>query len=624
MTNKMKAVRFHAAKDIRVEEVPVPEVKPGWIRVKPAFCGICGSGVVDEVGEGVSGFKPGDKVAVQPTIYDGDCRACLKGLTNSCDTFGFIGLSGWGGGMSEYTCAPAEYVKKLPDDMGLDLGALVEPLSVGWHAVATSPYKDGDNVLVLGGGPIGGTFVNIALWGAKRVALDMNVMLFGERRYMAVVTYIDGDFEAVIEAIHSGKMKPHGMITKVIRPDEDFTRRYEHSSIASIRPHEGQSRSDPEVFKDWASLGASNLVQEALRSNLELTLMHNYLTEVALWFDAHSGVQYYSRVEVPRMLSCPPWRAAALALSAKNILLRERCLLTPQDDTLPLHLYQFAVRLAIDAMSGRFDKVGTLAGCVLLSVYEMMTVTYTDWRRHVQGCASIYTHNHWNGSTGGLVSGSFWDFARIDIWAAFSASTQTIMGPETWFDDPDDVACLSNVDEDLHAQIAIWLTAKVVNMANGAKLSTTDTEALVASMSAWESMGSEATRPVVTRMPGADIGNPFPQILFSTHSSTIGHTMWNSAMVLLLEHQAKGQSTEKQALRDRAYHHALQAAGIIGTNNHTACLVNSLQPAYICGRHMRTEREKSAILDLLAQIERKTGWRCDWRADGLREFWKDS
>lgn len=79
-----------------------------------------------------------------------------------------------------------------------------------------------------------GTLVNIALWGDKRVSLDMMDMLFGERRYQAgefkcvlvsnawllitflVVTYIDGDFEEVIEAIHTGKIKPAGMITKVI------------------------------------------------------------------------------------------------------------------------------------------------------------------------------------------------------------------------------------------------------------------------------------------------------------------------------------------------------------------------------------------------------------------------
>jgi threonine dehydrogenase-like Zn-dependent dehydrogenase len=57
--------------------------------------------------------------------------------------------------MSEYTCVPAEYLKKLPPEVPLDIGALVEPLAVGWHAVSTSPFKENDDVLVLGGGPIG-------------------------------------------------------------------------------------------------------------------------------------------------------------------------------------------------------------------------------------------------------------------------------------------------------------------------------------------------------------------------------------------------------------------------------------------------------------------------------------
>lgn len=183
--------------------------------------------------------------------------------------------------------------------------------------------------------------------------------------------------------------------------------------LASVRPTDIVPEPHPEQFTDWATLQASDLVQEALGTELEVRLMHNYLTEVAPWFDAHTGLQYYSRIEVPRMLSCPPWRAAALAISAKNIECRERISLTAGSESLPLHLYQLAVRLAIDAMSGRFETVGALAGCVLLCVYEMMTVTYTDWRRHVQGCASIYSHHSWNGSTGGLISGSFWDYARI-------------------------------------------------------------------------------------------------------------------------------------------------------------------------------------------------------------------
>lgn len=186
----MRAVRFHAAKDLRVDDVPVPDIRPGFVRVKPAFCGICGSdlheyedgphiippegsphsltgeacpitmghefsGVVDEVGEGVTNVKKGDNVCVQPIIYDGDCRSCTLGLPNCCDKFGFIGLSGWGGGMSDYASIPATAVHLLPDNVPLDIGALVEPLAVGWHAVSNSPFKETDNVLVLGGGPIG-------------------------------------------------------------------------------------------------------------------------------------------------------------------------------------------------------------------------------------------------------------------------------------------------------------------------------------------------------------------------------------------------------------------------------------------------------------------------------------
>jgi threonine dehydrogenase-like Zn-dependent dehydrogenase len=158
-------------------------------QIKPAFCGICGtdlheflgganlipkdtphpitgetlplalghefSGTIEEVGEGVQDLKAGDRICVQPTIYDNECLSCKRGLVNCCDKNGFVGLSGWGGGMSEHVVVPQDSVKKLPDNVSLEVGALVEPLAVGWHAVSISPYKPGDRVLVLGGGPIG-------------------------------------------------------------------------------------------------------------------------------------------------------------------------------------------------------------------------------------------------------------------------------------------------------------------------------------------------------------------------------------------------------------------------------------------------------------------------------------
>jgi len=113
------------------------------------------SGTVEELGRGVSNFAIGQKVVVQPTIYDGTCAACQKGLVNVCYNGGFVGLSGWGGGLSDHVVVPSNYVLPLPNHVGLDIGALVEPLAVGWHAVSRAPLSKDSTILILGGGPIG-------------------------------------------------------------------------------------------------------------------------------------------------------------------------------------------------------------------------------------------------------------------------------------------------------------------------------------------------------------------------------------------------------------------------------------------------------------------------------------
>jgi threonine dehydrogenase-like Zn-dependent dehydrogenase len=116
------------------------------------------SGTVLEVGsqaENKQGLKVGDHVAVQPTICCWSCGPCEHGHINSCDKAGFVGLSGGGGGMSEAVCIDDGFVFKLPESIPLDIGALVEPLAVAWHAVDQYDIQKGDSALVLGAGPIG-------------------------------------------------------------------------------------------------------------------------------------------------------------------------------------------------------------------------------------------------------------------------------------------------------------------------------------------------------------------------------------------------------------------------------------------------------------------------------------
>lgn len=185
----MKAARFHARKDIRIEDIPEPELRAGAVKIDVAWCGICGtdlheylegpifcpppghphplsheespvtlghefSGTVSEVGEGVTGLAKGDNVVVEPYFVDGTCDMCQAGSYHLCRQMGFIGLSGGGGGLSEKIVVDQRWVHPI-GDIPLDEAALIEPLSVAHHAVARSGVKAGDTALVGGSGPIG-------------------------------------------------------------------------------------------------------------------------------------------------------------------------------------------------------------------------------------------------------------------------------------------------------------------------------------------------------------------------------------------------------------------------------------------------------------------------------------
>lgn len=200
----MRAAVYHGQKDVRIEEIPEPAVEPGTVEVDIGAAGICGSdlheynagpifvptdephpltgetapvpmghefsGVVSEVGADVDGLAPGDRVAINPIISCGDCRHCHTGHQNLCESLGFIGLSGGGGGFAERIVVPAQNAIPLREGMSLLEGALVEPFSVGVHAVRQSPMKLGDDVVVVGAGPIGLTVIQAArAAGAERI-----------------------------------------------------------------------------------------------------------------------------------------------------------------------------------------------------------------------------------------------------------------------------------------------------------------------------------------------------------------------------------------------------------------------------------------------------------------------
>jgi L-iditol 2-dehydrogenase len=174
----MKAVFVEAAYQIEVKEVEEQQLHANEVVIKVKAAGICGSdihtykglhpfrkppviighevaGEIVKVGEAVKKFKVGDRVTVEPQTGCGSCEYCLTGKINYCEHRGAPGVRGWYGTMAEYFVAPENCVFKLPDNIDMFQGVLIEPLAVGVHAVRKADVQLGEKVAILGAGPIG-------------------------------------------------------------------------------------------------------------------------------------------------------------------------------------------------------------------------------------------------------------------------------------------------------------------------------------------------------------------------------------------------------------------------------------------------------------------------------------
>jgi len=191
----MRAAVYYGPNKVSVEDVAIPTPGPGQVQLQVGFNGICGtdlheyyagpifvptqphplthqelpltlghefSGTITAVGAGVTGWREGDRVAVEPIYKCGHCGPCAAGNYNVCQQIGFHGLMS-DGGMAEYTVVPTNMLHRLPDNVSLELGALVEPMSVAYHAATLGDVGPGDTAMVFGAGPIG-----IGLWFALR------------------------------------------------------------------------------------------------------------------------------------------------------------------------------------------------------------------------------------------------------------------------------------------------------------------------------------------------------------------------------------------------------------------------------------------------------------------------
>jgi (R,R)-butanediol dehydrogenase / meso-butanediol dehydrogenase / diacetyl reductase len=185
----MKALRFHNARDLRLDDLPPPlEPVADQVVLKVLQCGICGtdlheylagpimlpvkphpengakipiilghefSAIVTSVGPAVTTTKPGDRVAILPHLMKSGDYYVRRNLGQFSATTGLVGLAWHWGGMGEFAAVPEQNVVKLPDSVSDEQGALLEPSAVAVNAIDAAGVVVGGTVLITGAGPIG-------------------------------------------------------------------------------------------------------------------------------------------------------------------------------------------------------------------------------------------------------------------------------------------------------------------------------------------------------------------------------------------------------------------------------------------------------------------------------------
>ena len=198
----MKALVLTAYGEFSYEDIPEPVIGPEDVRIRVRACAICGSdvhgmdgstgrrippvvmgheasGVIEKVGANVAGFRVGDRVTFDSTVYCGNCYFCRRGEINLCDNRRVLGVScgdyRMDGAFAEFVAAPQHILYRLPDAVTFEQAAMVEPLSVAFHALRRAEVSLNRSAVVVGAGMIGLLVIQLlkAAGCGKIIAVDL-------------------------------------------------------------------------------------------------------------------------------------------------------------------------------------------------------------------------------------------------------------------------------------------------------------------------------------------------------------------------------------------------------------------------------------------------------------------
>jgi len=199
----MKALVMHEYGKLSYEDVAKPAPGKGEVLIRLKACSVCGSdvhgldgstgrrrppvimgheasGIIEELGEGVNNYKVGDRVTFDSTIYCNECDMCKAGKVNLCRSRRVLGVSceeyNQPGCFAEYVVVPEYILYAIPDNVTYVQAAMIEPLSVAYHAATRTKINPGDTVVVVGVGTIGLLTVQVvkSFGAGKIIAVDID------------------------------------------------------------------------------------------------------------------------------------------------------------------------------------------------------------------------------------------------------------------------------------------------------------------------------------------------------------------------------------------------------------------------------------------------------------------
>ena len=227
----MKALFYEGDHSFTLKTTEQTPLNAGEVRLKMAYVGVCGtdvhiyhgkmdarvkppqiighevSGEIAELGEGVTDWAVGDRVTVRP-LNPGVEMPSDNGYRHIGQHLKFIGIDS-PGGMQQYWNVPAFTLHRLPENLSLSLGAMIEPLAVACHDVRLGMLKAGENAVVIGGGPIGLLVALVARQKGANVLIsevNPNRIAFIESLGIKTVNPIEQDLVKTVEEFTNGAM----------------------------------------------------------------------------------------------------------------------------------------------------------------------------------------------------------------------------------------------------------------------------------------------------------------------------------------------------------------------------------------------------------------------------------